>query len=93
MEKKYAVQIEFVTDLTRISDVIESMENGYITLSWVDGKDNSLHVVKEMEVEFTSREEMDAYINALSGSVYRIYQIGERTMLVYDREHDTRFTR
>ena len=89
--KKYAVQIELVADLTHVSDVIDCMGNGYITLSWVDGKDNSLHVVKEMKVEFTSHEEMDAYINALSGGVYRIYQTEEKTMMVYDREHDTRF--
>ena len=89
--KKYAVQIEFVTDLTCVSDVIDCMESGYIVLSWVDGKNNSLYVVKEMEVEFTSHEEMDAYINALCGSVYRIYQTEEKTMMVYDREHDTRF--
>lgn len=93
MKKKYAVQIEFVTDLTRVSNVIDCMENGYIVLSWVDGKDNSLYVVKEMEVEFTSHEEMEAYVNALSGAVYRIYQTDEKTMVVYDRKHDTRFVR
>ena len=91
--KKYAVQIEFVTNLNNTTSVIDSMKSGYITLSWVAGEDNSLHVVKEMEVEFASREEMDAYINALSGAVYRIYQTEEKTMQVYDRENDTRFTR
>ena len=91
--KKYAVQIEFITSLTNAANVIGYMENGYSILSWVDGKDNSLHIVKEMEVEFTSREEMDAYIWALGGSVYRIYQTEENTMKVYDRERDTRFTR
>ena len=93
MKKKYAVQIEFITDLTHVTSVIDSMKSGYITLSWVDGEDDSLHIVKEMEVEFVSHEEMDAYINALNGAVYRIYQVEEKTMLVYDREHDTRFTR
>lgn len=93
MNKKYDVQIEFVTSLTHATNVVNYMKNGYIVLSWVNGENNSLHIVKEMEVEFTSNEEMDAYINALGGSVYRIYQTGEKTMLVYDREHDTRFTR
>lgn len=89
--KKYAVQIEFITSLTNATNVIGYMENGYITLSWVDGEDNSLHVVKEMEVEFSSHEELETYVNALGGAVYRIYQTEEMTMLIYDRKHDTRF--
>ena len=91
MKKKYAVQIEFIASLANPSNVIGYMENGYIILSWVDGENNSLHVVKEMEVEFISLEEMEAYVNALSGAVYRIYQTEEKTMVVYDRKHDTRF--
>lgn len=89
--KKYAVQIEFITSLTNATNVIEYMENGYITLSWVDGENNSLHVVKEMEVKFSSHKELEAYVDALGGAVYRIYQTEEKTMLVYDRKHDTRF--
>lgn len=92
MNKKYAVQVEFIAHLTNAVNVIDYMENGYIILSWVDGKNNSLHVVKEMEVEFSSREEMDAYVEALNGAVYRIYQTEEKTVQVYDRDHDTRFT-
>ena len=91
MKKKYAVQVEFIASLANPSNVIGYMKNGYIILSWADGENNSLHVVKEMEVEFTSREEMNAYVNALSGAVYRIYQTEKKTMLVYDRKYDTRF--
>lgn len=89
--KKYAVQIEFIAYLTNVANVIGYMENGYIILSWVDGKDDSLHVVKEMWVEFSSHEELEAYVTALGGAVYRIYQTEEKTMLVYDRKQDTRF--
>ena len=89
--KKYAVQIEFSTHLTDTTNVIGYMEKGYPIFSWVDGKSNSFHVVKEMEVEFSSHEELEAYVNVLGGAVYRIYKTEETTMLVYDRKQDTRF--
>lgn len=91
MKKKYAVQIEFITSLTNVAHVIGYMESGYVILSWIDGEDNSFHLVKEMEVEFSSHAELEAYVNTLDGAVYRIYQTEEKTMLVYDRKHDTQF--
>lgn len=97
MEKKYAVQIEYSIPLDNPASIINANSLGYVILAWVEGTDDMFHVVKEIEVSFASEEQIDEYVLALEGAVYKIFSVpsdmvNEKTVQVYDRDHDTRFT-